>query len=141
PDSRGKDLLGAPKQSVDQLKLDFARRRRERAASRQRRAFHPLPARKKSSHGLPTSRTRPKKSKQPHPRCSRLLVALPAILSPYLQPCWRTPSASAMPSMETSIAGTASFCTSLPHTTRHRLSPDFADVQRFDRRSSVAWWR
>ena len=34
--------------------------------------------------------------------------------------------------METSIAGTASFCTSLPHTTRHRLSPNFADVQRFD---------
>jgi len=33
------------------------------------------------------------------------------------------------------------FLHSLPHTTRHRLSPNFADVQRFDPCSSVAWWR
>ena len=71
-------------------------------------------------------------SKRPLLRCLRSSAPLPPILSRCLQPCWRKPSASATPLLGISIAGTASFYTSLPRTTRHLLSPKFADVPPFD---------
>ena len=47
------------------------------------------------------------------------------------KPCWRRPSAFAMPSLEISIAGTASCCTSWRHTIHHLLLPRHAGVHRF----------
>src|SRR5262249_13949093 len=47
------------------------------------------------------------------------VIAPRAIWSPYLQRCLRRRCAFATPSLETSTAGTARFCTFLPRTTRH----------------------
>ena len=51
-------------------------------------------------------------SRQPRRTCFRLSAALLAIYSRCLTPCWKTPSASATPNGERSIAGTVSPCTS-----------------------------
>ena len=64
-------------------------------------------------------------------RYSRLSLAHPAIFSRCLQPCWRTPSASATPSLEISTAGTARACICLPRIIRRRLSSKLAGTHRF----------
>ena len=54
----------------------------------------------------------PFRSKRLRQRCFRSSAALRAIFSRCLRQCWRTRSASATPTSETSIAGTARSCTS-----------------------------
>jgi GAF domain-containing protein len=74
-------------------------------------------------------------------KCFRSSIALPAIFSQCSKLCWRMPSASVTPSLEISIAGTASFCTFSLRTIRQPPSPKFARVHRFDLRLSVGCWR
>ena len=69
-------------------------------------------------------------SRPRHRRCCKSSAARPATCSRCSRPCWRMPSASATPSLEISIAGTARSCTSSRRTTRRPLSPKHAGVQR-----------
>ena len=52
--------------------------------------------------------TKSRSSRQRPPKCCKLSAHRPAILSRYLPPCWRMPSASATLSLAISTAGTAS---------------------------------
>ena len=70
-------------------------RHRERAAA-QRTA----PAHRQTSPSAPPTSPKRWSSRLLRRRCSRLSQALPAILSRYLQPCWRTLFASATPRLE-----------------------------------------
>ena len=69
-------------------------------------------------------------SRLPRRRCSRLSLALPAILSQCSRLCWRTPFASAPPNGEPFIAGRATLCNLWRHITYHERSPKHEDVHR-----------
>ena len=74
----------------------------------------------------PASLARRWSSRQRPRKCSVSSRALPAIFSRCLQPCWRTPSASATPSSEISIAGMATPCTSWRRIIRRLRLPSIA---------------
>ena len=68
----------------------------------------------------------------------RLSAALPVIFSQYLQPCWRMPSASATPSLEISIAGMATPCTSWQRIIRRLRLLSIAGAQQCDPQGTLA---
>src|SRR5262249_21757078 len=91
---------------------------------------------------LRTSRSHWSRASSIKPSSPSKTQARRVIWRPCSQQCWRTLSVSATPSSETSTAGTASFCTSLPRTTRRLPSLNFASVRRFNLfHLSAAWWR
>ena len=74
----------------------------------------------------------------------QVISSSPGDLSRCLRPCWKRPSAFAMPSLEIFTAGTAAPCTSLRRIIRRLRSLRPAGVQRFlvvQKLPWVGWWR
>ena len=90
---------------------------------------------------LPSAPTSPKRwsSRRRRRRCSRLSVALPVILSQYLQRCWRRPFAFARLLSEISTDGTARLCTLWRRTILRPPSPRRAKRHRFVPVQQILW--